>query len=375
MKKQGVSTLYTKGYIDFSKEPMFFGKGKNLQRFDVFKYEIFDKINEKMQSFFWRPQEIDLTKDSSEIKEVEDHELFIETKTIQKIEFLDSIMGRGPMLTFGQIVSIPELENAILTWDFFEGAIHSKSYSWILQNCYPDPTKIFDEVHDIKELQDIADFISGYYNDFYNDIIEYQHLEKSNKLTPEFMIQIKTSMLKLLMTVNCLEGIEFLSSFSAIWSVTESKGILAGISKILQFIARDELQHLRLTQNLNRILRDVKSEGFSELWESLKSEFYDIYWKACELEFKWTKLLYSKGSIIGMNEDIANEYIKYVTNKRLTAIGLKEIFPEVTKNPIPWIDRWYNFGGTSAALQEIESPDYKVAAIDFDEVDYSGYNF
>jgi len=371
MKNKGTSELYSAGYIDFTKEKMFFGKGKNLQRFDVFKYKIFDDINEKMQSFFWRPQEVDLTKDSNEINAMEEHEVHILTKTIQKIEFLDSIMGRGPMLTFGQIVSIPELENAILTWDFFEGAIHSKSYSWILQNCYSDPTAIFDEVHDIKELQKIAEFISTPYNDFYKNVTEYHYRLQNNIDTDkDFMKILKKSLLKLLMIVNCLEGIEFLSSFSAVWSITEAKGIIAGNSKILQFIARDELQHLRLTQNLNKILRDNKEEGFSELWEEMKSEFYDVYWTCTDLEFEWIDMLYSKGSVIGMNADIAKDYIKYTTNNRLKAIGLKPIFKDITRNPINWIDKWYNMGSTSGALQEIEATDYKLGGINFDNPDF-----
>ena len=366
----GIATLYSKGYIDMTKEPMFFGSGKNLQRFDIFKYEVFNSISDKMTSFFWRPEEVDLQKDANDMEVMEEHEEFILTKTIQKIEFLDSIMSRGPMLTFGQIVSIPELERAILTWDYFE-SIHAFSYSYILQNIYAEPSKIFDEVHDIKELQNIADFISGYYNDFYKDVIEYQHINLNNKkVSDEFMLKIKKSFLRLLMTVNCLEGIEFLSSFSAVWSLTEAKGIVPGNTKILQFIARDELQHLRLTQNINKILKEEKSEGFSELWNEMQTEFYDIYWKATELEFKWIDMLYSKGSIIGMNADIAKEYIKYTTNNRLKAVTLKPIFPEVKQNPIPWIDKYYNFGSTSAALQEIESNDYKLGAIKFDEPDW-----
>jgi len=191
--------------------------------------------------------------------------------------------------------------------------------------------------------------------------------EKDITISDDFMKNLKKSFLKALMTINCLEGIEFLSSFSAVWSLTEAKGIVAGNSKILQFIARDELQHLRLTQNLNTILRDVKEEGFSELWEEMKTDFYNIYWEACELEFKWIDMLYSKGSVIGMNADIAKDYIKYTTNNRMKVIGLRKLFPEITKNPIPWIDKWYNMGSTSGALQEIEATDYKLGGINYDD--------
>ena len=363
--KSTSTTLYTDQKIDFTKEPMFFGQGKNLQRYDVFKHEIFDKINDKMQGFFWRPPEIDLTKDSMDIEGMEEHEDFIQRRPLQKLIFLDSIMGRSVFLTLGQVCTIPELEGAILTWDFFE-SIHSRSYSWILQNCYPDPSVIFDEIDNVKEIKDIADFISGYYNAFYNDIIEFQYNEKHNTLTQEIKNKVKMSMLELLMAVNCLEGIEFLSGFSCIWSLTESKNLVPGTTKILQLIARDELQHLRLTQHICKILRDDKSEGFQELWNSSTTEFYNIYLKAVELEEAFIDMLYSKGSLIGMNADIAKSYLKYVTNNRLKALGLKPMYSEYMKNPIPWIDKYYSFSSTTGALQEVESTDYKAGGILFD---------
>jgi len=363
--KSTCTTLYNDKKIDFTKEPMFFGKGKNLQRYDVFSHEIFDKCATKMQSFFWRPEEIDLTKDSMDIKGMETHESRILTRSIQKLTFLDSIMGRGPFLTLGQVCTIPELESAILTWDFFE-SIHSRSYSWILQNCYADPSVIFDEINDIKEIKNIANFISGYYNKFYDDIIEFQYHEKHNTLTSEIKNKVKISMLLLLMAVNCLEGIEFLSGFSCVWSLTESKNLVPGNTKILQLIARDELQHLRLTQHICKILRDDKSEGFQELWNSSTTEFYNIYLKAVELEEAFIDMLFSKGSLIGMNAEIAKGYLKYVTNNRLKALGLKPMYPENMRNNIPWIDKYYNLSSTTAALQEIESTDYKAGGILFD---------
>jgi len=366
--KCNISKLYCDKKIDFTKEPMFFGQGKNLQRYDVFSHKQFDDINKTMQGFFWKPEEIDLNKDSLDISGMEVHETFILTFTLQKLIFLDSIMGRGPFLTFGQITSIPELEGAILTWDFFE-SIHSRSYSWILQNCYNDPSLVFDEIYDLKEIKNIAEFISRHYNNFYTDVIEYQYLANLGKLTPEFKNKTKKSLLMLLMAVNCLEGIEFLSGFSCIWGLTESKNLVPGCTKILQLIARDELQHLRLTQNINRILRDDVNEGFTELWKSSTTEFYNIYLEAVELEERFIDTLYSKGSIIGMNADVAKEYLYYVANKRLKTIGLKPMFNSPEKNPIPWIDKYYDFGSTTGALQEIEATDYRVGGIFFDDID------
>jgi len=363
-----IASLYCDTKIDFTKEPMFFGAGKNLQRYDVFAHKEFDDINKTMQGFFWKPEEIDLNKDSMDVKSSEEHELYILTFTLQKLIFLDSIMGRSPFNTFGQVTSIPELEGAILCWTMFE-SIHSRSYSWILQNCYPDPSIVFDEIYDLKEIKAIAEFISRYYNDFYKDVTEYQYNAQRDSLTEDIKNKTKLSLLKLLMTVNCLEGIEFLSGFSGVWGLTEAKGIFPGNTKILQLIARDELQHLRLTQNINRILRDDESEGFKELWLNSATDFYNIYWESVQLEEKFIDKLYSKGSVIGMNAEIAKDYLYYVANKRLKTVGLKPMFKNVKSNPIPWINKYYDFGSTQGALQEIEATDYKIGGIFFDDID------
>ena len=369
------AALYCDKKVDFTKEPMFFGgHGKNLQRYDIFSHKLFDDINKTMQGFFWKPEEIDLNKDAMDVKSAEEHEIYILTFTLQKLIFLDSIMGRGPFATFGQVTSIPELEGAILTWTMFE-SIHSRSYSWILQNCYPDPSLIFDEIYDLEEIKNIAEFISRYYNAFYADVTEYQYCAQRGTLTQEIKNKTKISLLMLLMTVNCLEGIEFLSGFSAVWGLTEAKGIFPGNTKILQLIARDELQHLRLTQNINKILRDDKSEGFKELWNNSTTEFYNIYWESVQLEEKFIDKLYSKGSVIGMNAEIAKDYLYYVANKRLQVIGLKPMFKIQKSNPIPWIDKFYNFSSTQGALQEIESTDYKIGGIFFDEIIPSDYKY
>lgn len=358
-----LAQVYCENKIDFTKEPLFLGKGKNLQRYDVFAREVFDNINDKMISLFWRPQEIDLTKDSLDVENAVEHELFILTTVLQKLTFLDSTMGRTPAATLGQIASIPELEGALLTWTWFE-SLHSRSYSWILQNCYPNPSTVFDEIHDIKVIKNIATFISRNYNELYKQVILFQAAVLNNEQgfnkTP-----MMRALLRFVMTVNCLEGIEFLSGFSGVWSLTHSKGIFPGVTKILQFIARDELQHLRLTQNINNILKTDEEEGFSELWHSMTTEFYNIYLEAVKLEEAFIDYIYSKGTIIGMNPDIAKDYLHYVTNQRMITVGLKPLFTDIKKNPISWIDKYYDLKGTVGALQELENSDYKLGSIFF----------
>ena len=136
------ASLYNNEYIDFTKEPMFLGKGRNTQRFDVLKYEYFDKLNDEMQGFDWKHDEISLVKDIKDFRgPMKKAEKFVTTRTFQKLIFLDSLQGRGPFLTLGQITTLPELENAILTWTYFEGCVVPET-----EVCTPNGWKKIDEI-------------------------------------------------------------------------------------------------------------------------------------------------------------------------------------------------------------------------------------
>jgi len=413
-----ISNLYCTKKIDFTKEPLFFGSGKNTQRFDILKYKFFDDNNETQLGFFWRPDEIKLTKDAVHLKKLKDNEKWILTKVLQKLIFLDSLQGRGPMLTFAQITTLPEVENCILTWDFFEGSIHSRSYSHILQDVYPEPDKIFDQTFEIDILMEHAKNISKYYNELYDLVIQYQFYKSQGELTEslqsniefqlknrlkdievdsdmkdkivsiyidtlrdvlssynidddkEFMKKIKKSIVLALANVNILEGIRFYSGFASVWALTEGQGYIPGISNILKLICRDENVHLALTQNFLKILARNEDEGFSEIFKEVESEIYDMYKEAVEQEFEWADYLYSKGGIIGMNAQITKDYLKYICNRRLKAIGLKHIFPSHTKNPIPWINSWIEEAEIEDTPQETEITDYVQGGIDMgDDID------
>jgi len=138
---------------------------------------------------------------------------------------------------------------------------------------------------------------------------------------------------------------------------------MEGNAKELTLIARDENQHMALTQWILNKLRKDEDEGFTQAWKEVESKIYDMYWTASEEECEWTDLLYSKGSILGMNSQIGQHYIKYLTNQRLKAIGLRPIYPDIQRNPIPWVEKWLQFSKIEGALQEEEAIDYKVGAI------------
>ena len=138
--------------------------GVTIQRYDTMKYPSFDKFTDKQLGFFWRPEEVDTYRDGKDFKQLTDHEQHIFTSNLKRQILLDSVQGRAPVEAFGSIVSLPELENWIITWTFSE-TIHSRSYTHIIRNVYSDPSVIFDQLMDIPEIMDCAGDISKYYDD------------------------------------------------------------------------------------------------------------------------------------------------------------------------------------------------------------------
>jgi ribonucleotide reductase beta subunit family protein with ferritin-like domain len=161
-------TVFNKSSIDFTKQPMFFGEDQNTQRFDTFKYPIFDKLTQQQLGYFWRPEEVSLQKDRADYANFRPEQKHIFTANLKYQTLLDSVQGRGPALAFLPYVSLPELEACIITWDFFE-TIHSRSYTHIIKNIYPDPADVFDKIMDDAEILKRARSVTHYYDDF----IEY----------------------------------------------------------------------------------------------------------------------------------------------------------------------------------------------------------
>ena len=130
---------------------MFLDESVDIQRFDIVKYPQIEKITEKQLGFFWRPEEVDISKDKKDFDGLTEHEKHIFTSNLKRQILLDSVQGRAPNIAFLPIASLPEVENWIETWSFFE-TIHSRSYTHIIRNVYPDPSAVFDGMLNIKEI-------------------------------------------------------------------------------------------------------------------------------------------------------------------------------------------------------------------------------
>jgi ribonucleoside-diphosphate reductase beta chain len=323
---------------------MFLDEGVDIQRFDILKYPALDKITEKQLGFFWRPEEVDVSKDKKDFGSLTEHEQHIFTSNLKRQILLDSVQGRAPNLAFLPIASLPEIENWIETWSFFE-TIHSRSYTHIIRNIYPDPSTVFDGMLDVKEILECGNDIAKYYDDLMDC-----NAGPTNKMDH------KRSLWMCMLSANALEGIRFYVSFACSWAFAELKK-MEGNAKIIKFIARDENVHLAATST---ILKNLVKEDpdFVKIQKQMEPAAIKLFVKVIEQEKEWAKFLFKDGSMIGLNEAILCEYIEWIGCKRMRAIGLPCPYTVGKLNPLPWTEKWIGGGNVQVAPQETEITSY-----------------
>ena len=333
--------------------------GVTIQRYDTMKYPSFDKFTDKQLGFFWRPEEVDTYRDGKDFKQLTDHEQHIFTSNLKRQILLDSVQGRGPVESFGSIVSLPELENWIITWTFSE-TIHSRSYTHIIRNVYNDPSVIFDQLMDIPEIIECAGDISKYYDDliegasYYNLLGEGVHTVHGKKVVVD-LYELKKKLWLALMSVNILEGVRFYVSFACSWAFAELKK-MEGNAKIIKFIARDENLHLGSTQLL---LKTLKKDDpvFEQIARETEEECIKMFTDAVDQEKAWADYLFKDGSMLGLNKELLSQYIEHIAMKRMSNAGLPKIYNQAS-NPLPWTKKWIAGGDVQVAPQETEITSY-----------------
>ena len=350
-------TVFNKNKVDFTKQYMFFGEDQNTQRYDTFRYPEYDKLNQTMLGYFWRPEEVSLQKDRSDYAEFRPEQKHIFTANLKYQTLLDSVQGRGPCLAFLPHVSIPELEGCIVTWDFFE-TIHSRSYTHIMKNVYPDPSEVFDTILDDEKIIERAVSVTKNYDAFTEAADAFMHRKEGT------MRDVKKKLYLAMMNVNILEGLRFYVSFACTFAFGELK-LMEGSAKIISLIARDEAQHLALsTHVLKNWMQGKDDPEMVEIAKECEEEVYAM-WKTCVDEEKaWANYLFKDGSMIGLNETLLHQYVEYIANRRLKALGLNAIFDApVNTNPLPWTTHWLSSSGLQVAPQETEVESYIIGGI------------
>jgi len=357
---------------------LFLDDGVTIARYDKLKYKAFDKLTEKQLGFFWLPQEVDIQRDSKDFRDLTEHEQHIFTSNLKRQILLDSVQGRSPNVALLPIVSSPELETWIETWSFSE-TIHSRSYTHIIRNVFPDPSVVFDSILDIKEITDCAKDISKYYDDlieyssWYNLLGEGTHEVNNEKLVID-KYELKRKIWKAINSVNALEGIRFYVSFACSWAFAELKK-MEGNAKIIKFIARDENLHLASTQQLIKLL-PKDDPDFVKIRDEMEGEIADMFVEAVEQEKEWAEYLFRDGSMIGLNAQLLQEYIEWIANKRMAAVSIKSPYKVPQSNPLPWTQKWISGGDVQVAPQEVEVSSYVTGGVkkDVDGNTFKGFS-
>ncbi len=360
-------SIFSKTISDTLTQPMFFGDSVNVARFDKQKFEVFEKLTEKQLSFFWRPEEIDVSKDKMDFAKLLPNEKHIFISNLQYQILLDSVQGRSPNIAFLPIVSLPELENWIETWSFSE-TIHSRSYTHIIRAIVNEPGAVFDDIMKTDEIIQRAESVSKHYDELIKCSQAYLLLgEGSHDLNGEQttidLHSLKRKLYLTIMSVNILEAVRFYVSFACSFAFAERK-VMEGNAKIIKMIARDEALHLTGTQHMLNLMRDGKDDPeMAKIAIECEDEVINMFVDACEQEKGWAEYLFRDGSMIGLNAEILKQYLEYITNVRMNALGLTPIFDECA-NPLPWINHWLESDNVQVAPQETEITSYLVSAID-----------
>ena len=373
-------TVFNTEPHDTKKQPMFFGKPLGVQRYDEYKYPIFERLTKPQLGYFWRPEEVSLQKDFGDFKDLRPEQKHIFTSNLKYQIMLDSVQGRAPSMAFLPYCSLPELEACMECWSFME-MIHSRSYTYIIKNVYPDVGEVFDTILSDPNILQRAASVTESYDTFINAAHEWDtgNLWKDDRkgsfLASYEMKHLKRLLYRAVANVNILEGIRFYVSFACSFAFGELK-LMEGSAKIISLIARDENQHLVITQNILNKWSNGDDPEFAEIAREEEANVIEMFKKCVNEEKAWANYLFNKGTMIGLNEKLLHNYVEWIANRRMKAIGIKPIYDIPAKNnPLPWTAHWISSKGLQVAPQETEVESYVVGGIkqDVKKDTFSGF--
>ena len=373
-------TVFNTEQVNTKKQPMFFGKPLGVQRYDSYKYPVFDKLTTQQLGYFWRPEEVSLQKDRGDYQTLRPEQKHIYTSNLKYQIMLDSIQGRGPGMAFIPYCSLPELEACMEVWGFME-MIHSRSYTYIIKNVYADPSEVFDKIVTDDRILERASSVTEAYDDFISGAQQYGNstmweLANEGHMAGQYdRRELKRKLYRAVANVNILEGIRFYVSFACSFAFGELK-LMEGSAKIISLIARDENQHLAITQNILNKWAQGDDPEMKQIMKEEEEWTYKAFDRAVMEEKRWADYLFKDGSMIGLNDKLLQQYVEWIANRRLKSIGLKPQYDiAASANPLPWTQHWISSKGLQVAPQETEVESYVVGGIkqDVKKDTFSGF--
>lgn len=318
----------------------FGGNPDGMLNFTRCKYEWATRLWDTMEANTWFPREVQMTGDAKDYKFLTPPEKRMYDLVLSQLIFMDSLQTNNLMDNINPYITAPEI-NAILSRQSYEEANHSKSYAVMVESISDNTNEIYDMWKTDAKLREKNNFIAGTYENLSGDITD----EKI--VLAMFANQI-------------LEGLYFHAGFAAMYALGKS-GKMLGSSQMIRFIQRDEVTHLLLFQNMINSTKKERPELFTE---DLKQKVITMFKQAVDLESSWGSYI-TQGQILGFTDAIIRQYIEYLADRRLEAVGYEAIFN--VKHPIPWVDGYASFNDQRTNFFEGNVVNYSKGSLDFDD--------
>lgn len=331
---------------DRGTQSMIGGNTTNLREWNRIKYDWANTLYRTMLNNFWIPEEISLHEDIKQFPYLTEGERNAFDKIISFLNFLDSVQSEN-LPNLSRYITAPEV-SSLLNIQAFQEEIHAQSYSYILDTVTNPVTRdaIYDMWREDEHLLRRNEFIAGIYQAF-NEEPTMEHF------------------LKAIMANYILEGIYFYSGFSFFYTLAR-QGKMTATSILFKYINRDEVTHLVLFQN---ILKELKKENPDLFTPELEMSLREMMRIGVEHEIAWGQYV-TNNQILGLNDALIENYIKYLSNLRLKAIGLEPLYPEIIVHPMAWIDNFSSLNATKTDFFEAKVTNYtKAAVFDFDSLE------
>ncbi len=319
---------------------IFGGNPTGIFELNNIKYQWAYKLWDIMLNNTWFPKEVDMTNDVRDYKNLSEAEKNAYDKALSQLIFMDSLQTNNLIDNINPYITSPEI-NLILVRQAFEEALHSQSYAVMVDSISTNTDEIYDMWRRDKKLKNKNDNIAYVYEDLAKDPTD------ENILKAMFANQI-------------LEGIYFYSGFTFFYTLARS-GKMLGSAQMIRFIQRDEITHLLIFQNMINSTNKERPELFTP---SLIDEVYDMFKKAVDLEVSWGQYI-TEGQLLGLTDEIIDQYIKYLADQRLNAVGLKKLYN--AKHPIKWVDSFSKFNDQKTNFFEGNVTNYSKGSLNFDD--------
>ncbi len=323
-----------------SDRKIFGGNPTGIFELNKIKYQWAYNLWDMMLNNTWFPKEVDMTQDVRDYKQLTEQEKVSYDKALSQLIFMDSLQTNNLIDNINPFITSPEI-NLILVRQAYEEALHSQSYAVMVDSISSNTDEIYEMWRNDTKLKGKNDYIASVYEKLAENPTEDQ-------------------IVKAMFANQILEGLYFYSGFTFFYTLARS-GKMLGSAQMIRFIQRDEVTHLLIFQNMINATKRERPDLFTK---KLIDEVYHMFEEATQLEISWGQYI-TNGQILGLTDEIIDEYIKYLANERLRAVGLDPLYD--AKHPIKWVDNFSKFNDQKTNFFEGNVTNYSKGSLTFDD--------